>query len=183
MKKNNKKTGFTLIELLVVIAIIAMLAALLFPAISSSFRTAKNTQAQNTAQMIENAIMIYKNEYNGKLPVETYGSDDDISQSDSVSKEIIEVLMNIGPGNANNPLNHKGIVFLEADTAFDDGTFPDPWGNQYKILLDRNLDGRISYLTDAGQDHRKTAVVVSAGRDEDFQQTKDNQANVDLPNR
>ena len=49
-----RKRGFTLVELLVVIAIIAILAALLFPAIQGALTKGKQIQTLN------NGVNIYK---------------------------------------------------------------------------------------------------------------------------
>lgn len=192
MKNTPKKYGFTLIELLVVIAIIALLAGLLFPAVGSALNTAKKGKAKSTCQNIETAIMLYANEYGGKLPIPAtaYGNNDSlITDADSVSKDILMVLMNINSGsNTGYALNPKKIVFLETDIPSDDGEYLDPWGTQYRILLDKNLDGSIAYLTNANAKHRKKAVVVSAGKDRTWgsgtakdNSNKDNVANVDLP--
>lgn len=183
MKSSTEKKGFTLIELLVVIAIIALLAGLLFPAVGSALKTAKRAKAQQMAQSIESAVMLYMNDYNGKLPIASgYGSPDKFYQGGE-SKEIMVVLMAINADpNSGHILNPKRKVFLDTDQASDDGELLDPWGTQYGIILDLNFDGKITYENKSGESHRKKVVVVSAGPDKDMTKTSDNIANVELEN-
>jgi prepilin-type N-terminal cleavage/methylation domain-containing protein len=74
MKHGRFRThdAFTLIELLVVIAVIAILAALLMPAMASAKRRAKVTQCQNNFHQVYVASFVYANDYHDYFPI--YGS-------------------------------------------------------------------------------------------------------------
>jgi prepilin-type N-terminal cleavage/methylation domain-containing protein len=67
-KRNGSYVGFTLIELLVVIAIIALLAALLFPVLSSAREKAKQSVCISNLRQIGIAFRLYLEDYNGERP-------------------------------------------------------------------------------------------------------------------
>jgi prepilin-type N-terminal cleavage/methylation domain-containing protein len=60
--------GFTLIELLVVIAIIALLAALLLPALSKARERSRGTVCVSNLKQLALAFTLYADENNGYLP-------------------------------------------------------------------------------------------------------------------
>ncbi len=64
----NNKRAFTLIELLVVIAIIAMLAAILLPALSAAKRRALGVGCVNNLKQTATAVILYAQDNGDNLP-------------------------------------------------------------------------------------------------------------------
>ncbi|MGC9259196.1 MAG: DUF1559 domain-containing protein [Phycisphaerae bacterium] len=70
----NRKAAFTLIELLVVISIIAILIALLLPALARAKQLALRLQCASNMRQIGIALHEYANEYRGQYPLSYSGN-------------------------------------------------------------------------------------------------------------
>ncbi len=176
-KSQNRKTKrkFTLIELLVVISIIALLVALLLPAIGAVRRQAKNVQAKSLANAIVIAIKQYETTY-GLLPVAsgdvTSASNEKLTGS---YENLIALLSKIdypGVSGSADTGNPRGTRFLDVPPKYDSDGYLDPWGNKFVIGVDANYDHKVKGLVPT--DLNGTVFIYSFGQDgKDDQGSKD----------
>ena len=182
--------GFTLIELLVVIVILGILAAIAIPGAQAILNRTKVSQATNESLQLKNAISSYYTEYR-RYPTRDSGPED-ASRPLLSDEPLMDILLasdaETAPGGLNTrrhvSLSHReakplgGGRFRGGIRLNDDGggTFWDPWGNHYRVLMDLDHDGRVpapgfvksaSYLP-------ASIIVWSPGRDELDEDSGDN---------
>jgi prepilin-type N-terminal cleavage/methylation domain-containing protein len=157
--KTMKKSKFTLIELLVVIGVIAILMAMLLPAIGKVRTQAKKVQARSQMKALEIAIKTYETTY-GVLP---WGGGADIEWDDLATTDeatgastgteddeydtLLQILTQVnisGAGSDADNMKTAGNIrqtkFLDSPEKFETKSYVDPWGNRFAIALDLDYD-------------------------------------------
>ncbi|NDB96358.1 MAG: prepilin-type N-terminal cleavage/methylation domain-containing protein [Verrucomicrobia bacterium] len=139
-------SAFTLVELLVVVSIIGLLVGLLAAGIPRAMDAGMKAKAKGEATAIVAAVKAYKQEY-GRFP-------GDVTQSNmtfsSNSTTTVQNLIKVLNGDSTTSLdgtqaaNPKGVRFLEGSKGGTSG-LPDPWGNQYIVVVDTGETGAITY--------------------------------------
>jgi prepilin-type N-terminal cleavage/methylation domain-containing protein/prepilin-type processing-associated H-X9-DG protein len=100
----KRPRGFTLIELLVVIAVIAILAAMLLPALSQAKSRTQNLTCINNLKQLEDSCHLYSTDYQDFLPPNQVGGFVTMSSTN-------------GPSDVTNVLSWcPGIAPYDADT-------------------------------------------------------------------
>jgi prepilin-type N-terminal cleavage/methylation domain-containing protein len=69
LERFRTRVGFTLVELLVVIGVIALLIAMLLPALGKARESANSLKCQAQARQIVQAMMLHANEHHGFMPL------------------------------------------------------------------------------------------------------------------
>ncbi|MCD5390942.1 type II secretion system protein GspG [candidate division NPL-UPA2 bacterium] len=147
--------GFTVVELLTVIAIIAILAAIIMPALRRARIKAHEAKAKSMIAQLEIALSMYKTDF-GSYP----DYDGESTQYDAEADEILALLTGRDPDDPDwdledgepgeldtigNPNWNGPYLEVKKDDIkwINGGNYlKDPWGNPYVIIVD--LDGGTS---------------------------------------
>lgn len=157
---------FTLIELLVVIAVIAILMALLMPALRNTREMARRVVCASNLRQMGNAILLYRTDNNGDL-LETYAHNDNwrypflIHVGAQTDNEIslaalneyipgLDVDLQSSGANWEDQAIDTGSVWFCPSSTYNDAAWEANWSNNDRLTLDYSYFARVElWETDA----------------------------------
>lgn len=161
MNKNTRYNGFSMLELLVVILVISILVGLLLPALSAVRRAAERAQTAARAQVMVNAIKVYRTSYPA-YPGQIQGTNN-WTYDDSAGHKHSAIITAL----TNNP---RQIVFSEVVENITTSSYLDSWNRPYVIVIDEDSDGILNISCTLGTasfstNIRETVAIMSWGPD------------------
>ncbi len=132
------QSAFTLIELLVVIAIIAILAAMLMPALSAAREAGKRTACLNNLRQIGTALEMYIQDNRDRLPCCR-----SFPGKPAAGEESLDSL----PDTLQSYLENKNIYECPSDSpseTTDGKTLFQAWGSSYQWMSSLDINGKVA---------------------------------------
>lgn len=166
-------SGFTLVELLVVIGIIALLIAILMPALSAARAQAKSVTSLSNLRQIGIGLVQYRVENKGYYPVAAYVSMPDRARwrwADAIYAYMKNTEVYLSPqldeaqrARMNKPFNHTTTNTAPTAAAYTKDTiFYGGYGYNWQYLGNgRTTGGAREFFAKAGSGVRKTSRTVA----------------------